>query len=275
MILASRLIAANILCSSTKLLSPRSLSACVSQDNNNPNNVAYWRSRGLRSRPENWQSRVTEGAIERRLQAVANDAASRTSGERAADKARTAIIVEAVKASSLGSKAQVHKAGSQSKRTNVATSDLDLWVAGDEPVTRNQRKNFGGHLMSMLKQGGHEPVRILLKETSIRIEYRATSIDIVFDKHAFSGKVHPKPAQRFINNPRAAAAVRLLKARSPQKFKGEAIEKAVLAAQSQEKKQSLETLAVTALLLLATKPQVKELAARLAEGKQLQLPGKL
>ena len=64
------------------------------------------------------------------------------------------------------------------------------------------------------------------------------------------------PAQRFENNPKARDAVRLIKEGSPQKFNGEDIEKAVLAAQGREKGQSRETLAIAAFCELANWPQV-------------------
>ena len=64
------------------------------------------------------------------------------------------------------------------------------------------------------------------------------------------------PAQRFKDNPTARDAVRLIKEGSPQKFKGEEIEKAVLAAQGREKGQSREALAIAAFGELANRAQV-------------------
>ena len=238
---------------------------CVSPraDAKNPNNLEYWRSRGYKERPNDWSQRYHEKMTDGHLLAVANAAGSRSVQERKTDGMRTKSIVAAVK-HCLGNKVMVHKAGSQAKHTNVAASDLDLWVTGGGEMTKNQRIEVGETIKNSLIESGNAPVRVLLRETSILVEYHRTHIDIVFRDYA--GKIHPKPTARFKYNPKAQAAVRLIKeAPLGRKFEGDAIEKAVIAAQAQEKKQSIEEVAVGALLLLAYKPQVKEFAARLAE----------
>ena len=252
-----------LLLSSVSLRSShRSISACASQVNN-PNNPVYWKSRGYSSRPDNWESAAAQRAaaerLEGQLEATANAAASRTSGERAVAGWRTDTIVRAVKAS-LGGLVQVLKVGSQAKRTAVAGhSDYDLRVdVGEDCVSRAQRKVLRDNLTSMLTKGG-DRARVLLRETGIRIEFEDTNhFDVVFSKCCFSDKPRRMPAQRFENNPRARDAVRLIKQGSPQNFKGEAIEKAVLAAQGRNKGQSRETLAVAAFCELANRPQVEE-----------------
>ena len=243
----------------------------------NPNNPAYWHSRGFAERPEDWRERrehvYAQVETDGHLQAQANAAGSRPADQRRTDANRVSCIVDALKAA-LGSGTHVHKVGSQAKHTNVAKSDLDLWVTGTGDFGKASRKQVRDRINENLVCNGHTPARILLKETSIRVEYhRAPHIDIVFKD--FGGKHHPKPAERFRSNPRARAAVRLIKA-SPQgrNLKGEAIEKAVIAAQAHEKNQSIQTIAVTAIILLVTKPQVKRFAAQLA-GKELQLPSEL
>ena len=263
-----------LLLSSVSLRSShRSISACASQVNN-PNNHAYWKSRGYSSRPDNWESAAAQRAAEGRLEARANAAASRTSGERAVAGRRTDTIVQAVKAA-LGGHVQVRKAGSQAKRTAVAgRSDYDLWVdVGEECVSRAQRKVLRAYLTGMLTWDGDlvdvrdyltpmltwdgDHVDVILRETGIRIEFEDTNhFDVVFSKCCFSDKSRRMPAQRFENNPKARDAVRLIKDGSPQKFKGEDIEKAVLAAQRREKGQSRETLAIAAFCELANRPQV-------------------
>ena len=246
-----------LLLSSVSLRSShRSISACASQVNN-PNNHAYWKSRRYSSRPDNWESAAAQRAAEGRSEARANAAASRTSGERAVAGRRTDTIVRAVKAA-LGGHVQVRKAGSQAKRTAVAgRSDYDLWVdVGEECVSRTQRKVLRDYLTSMLTGGGDRAV-VLLRETGIRIEFEDTThFDVVFSNCCFSDKRRRKPAQRFENNPKARDAVRLIKDGSPQKFKGEDIEKAVLAAQGRKKGQSRDTLAFAAFCELANWPQV-------------------
>ena len=204
-----------------------------------------------------------------RLEARANDAAFRTSGERAAANRRTDIIVQAVKAS-LGGKAEVRNAGSQAKHTDTSSSDHDYWVyVGDVGVSRAQRTDLRDTLVSMLTEGGWRPLLVLLRETGVRLEYKKGHVDIVFDKMLFNDKTHTKPKpQRFTNNPKARDAVRLIKAGSPQNLKGEAIEKAVIAAQGRKKGQSFDTVALAAFRLLAHRSQVKEFKAWLSDGEE-------
>ena len=247
-----------------------SMSAWLSyQASKNPNNPADWKSRGLASRPDNWKTEAAQRAVSGRLEARANEAASRTSGERAAANRRTDIIVQAVQAS-LGGKAELRKAGSHAKHTDTASSDHDYWVyVGDVGVSRAQRTDLRDTLVSMLTEGGWRPLLVLLRETGVRLEYKKGHVDIVFDKQLFNDKIHTKPKpQRFTNNPKARDAVRLIKAGSPQKFKGEAIEKAVIAAQGQEKDQSFDTVALAAFRLLANEPQVKQFRAWLSDGEK-------
>ena len=256
-----------LLLSSVSLRSShRSMSACASQVNN-PNNHAYWISRGYREgRPDNWESAAAQRAAEGRSEARANAAASRTSGERAVAGRRTDTIVQAVKAA-LGGHVQVRKAGSQAKRTAVAgRSDYDLWVDVSEGcVSRAQRKVLHDYLTSMLTRGG-DRADVFLRETGIRIEFEDTNhFDVVFSQCCFSDKPRRMPAQRFENNPKARDAVRLIKDGSPQNFKGEAIEKAVLAAQGRKKGQSRDTLAFAAFCELANWPQVVEFRAWLSD----------
>ena len=266
MLLRGLLTAHTLLLSSVGLRSPhRSISACANQVNN-PNNPAYWQSRGRKSRPDNWESEVAQRAAEGRLEARANNAASRTSRERKVARWRNSIIVQAVKAS-LGTHVQVHKVGSQAKHTDVARSDQDFWVdVGDKCVSRAKRKHLRDKLTSMLNEGRGDPARVELRATTVRILLEDEEhIDVAFSSYCFSSKQHHKPAQRFTNNPKARDAVRLIKDGSPQKFKGEAIEKAVLAAQRQKKGQSIDLLALEAFCLLANKPQEEEFTAWLSD----------
>jgi hypothetical protein len=223
----------------------------------NSNHPAYWQSRGVP--PGDWESPVAQ-RLEGKLHTMANAAASRPDGVRKAAKRRTEIIKQAVKAS-LGGKAEVRNAGSQAKHTDTSSSDHDLWVyAGDVGVSRAQRKDLRDHLVVMLTEGGWRPAAVLLLQTSVRLGYSKGQVDIVFDR--FNDKIHSKPTLRFKNNPKARAAVRLIKD-CPQKFKGDAIEKAVLAAQRQKKRQRIQALTVDALGLLATESQVKQCVAHL------------
>ena len=226
----------------------------------NPKHPAYWQSRGLPT--GDWENPVAQRALEGQLHAMAHTAASRPSGVRVAADRRTDIIVQAVQAS-LGGKAEVRKVGSQAKHTDTASSDHDYWVyVGDVGVSRAQRTALRDRLVSMLTKGGWRPVLILLKETSVRLEYKTGQVDIVFDRKLFGDKTHTKPKPRLKNNPAARAAVRLIKD-CPQNFKGDAIERAVLAAQGQKKGQRIQELTVIALGLLATESQVKQCVADL------------
>ena len=246
-----------------------SLRVQINQANQiNPNHPAYWQSRGLP--PGDWESPVAQRALEGQLHAMANAVASLSSGVRAANSRRTDIIVKAVKAS-LGSHVQVHTGGSQAKHTFTSGSNHDLWVeVGNACVSRAQRTGLRDNLVSMLTKGGWRPRLVLLRETSVRLYYKKGHVDIVFDKCCFSDKVHSKPTPRFKNNPKARAAVRLIKD-CPQEFKGDHIEKKVIAAQHQKKGQRIQELTVTALDLLATESQMKQSVAYLNS----QLPGSM
>ena len=216
----------------------------------NPDHPAYWQSRGLAA--GDWESPVAQSALEGQLEAIANAVACRSSGVRAAtNNRRTDIIFQAVHAS-LGGKAEVSKAGSQAKHTDTSSSDHDLWVyAGDVGVSRAQRTALRDSLVSMLTESGWPPRLVLLRETSVRLYYKKGQVDIVFDRTLFNNKVHSEPTPRFRNNPKARAAVRLIKD-CPQNFNGDDIEKEVLAAQRQKKGQRIQDLTVAALGLLAT-----------------------
>ena len=198
------------------------------------------------------ESPVAQSALEGQLEAIANAVACRSSGVRAAtNNRRTDIIFQAVHAS-LGGKAEVSKAGSQAKHTDTSSSDHDLWVyAGDVGVSRAQRTALRDSLVSMLTESGWPPRLVLLRETSVRLYYKKGQVDIVFDRTLFNNKVHSEPTPRFRNNPKARAAVRLIKD-CPQNFNGDDIEKEVLAAQRQKKGQRIQDLTVAALGLLAT-----------------------
>ena len=262
MMLRGLLTTRTLLLSSVCLRSPRrAISACANQVNN-PNNDAYWQSRGLASRPDNWESEFAQRATVGRLEARANDAAYRISGERVAAGWRTNIIVRAVKAS-LGSHVQVHKVGSRAKHTDIVSrSDQDFFVdVGDDCLSRAKRKVLRDNLTSMLN-----PARVELRERTVRIRLNDEEhVDIAFSSYCFSSKPHPNPAQRFTNNPKARHAVRLIKDGSPQEFKGEAIDIAVLKAQKKKKGQSTDTLAFTAFCALANWPQVVEFRAWLSD----------
>ena len=261
MLLHRLLAARTLLLSSLSLRSPhRSISACANQVNN-PNNVAFWQSRGVASRPGNWKSKVAQRAADGRLQAVANGAAYRSKEARAAAGRRNKIIVRAVK-DSLGSHVQVHKVGSQVKHTDVARSDQDFWVdVGDDCLSRAKRKVLRDNLTSMLNKGA----KVELRECAVRILLDDDEhVDIAFSSYCFHSKQHHEPAQRFTNNPRARDAVRLIKDGSPQNFKGEDVEIAVLTAQKQRKGQSRDTLAFTAFCVLANWPQVVDFRAYLS-----------
>ena len=266
MMLRGLLTTRTLLLSSVCLRSPRrAISACANQVNN-PNNDAYWQSRGLASRPDNWESEFAQRATVGRLEARANDAAYRISGERVAAGWRTNIIVRAVKAS-LGSHVQVHKVGSRAKHTDIVSrSDQDFFVdVGNACVSRPRRKSLRDNLVAMLSADDY-PMRVLLRQTGIRIELKETDhVDIIFSKCCFSDKPRPMPAPRFENNPKARHAVRLIKKGSPQKFKGETIETAVLTAQKEKKGQSTDTLALTAFCALANRPQVVKFRAWLSD----------
>ena len=211
--------------------------------------------------------------LDGQLQALANALASLPIDVRKAAKRRTNVIVQAVEAS-LGGQAKVYLAGSQAKHTDIWSSDHDYWVeTGGLGVSRTERTDLRDNLASLLTERGWRPRLVVLLDTSVRLYYRKAQVDIVFDRTRFSDKTHSKPTPRFKNNPKARAAVRLIKD-CPQKFKGVAIEKAVLAAQQEKKRQRIQELTVNALGPLTNDASqvgqcVAHLNSQLPEGMQI------
>jgi hypothetical protein len=184
------------------------------------------------------------------------------------------VIVQAVEAS-LGGRAQVCMAGSQAKHTDIWSSDHDYFVdTGGLGVSRSERTDLRDNLASMLTAGGTcRPRLVILRESSVRLYYRKAQVDIVFDRTRFNDKTHSKPTPRLKNNPKARAAVRLIKD-CPQKFEGDAVEKAVLTAQRQKRRQRIQQLTVNALGLLANDESqrrqcVAHLNSQLPEGMRM------
>ena len=95
----------------------------------NPNNAAFYQSRGVSTRPGNWQSHAShaDSTMSRSIRTSACEASASSAQSRAAFAADMRAVNQVVQSGGFGG--QAHKAGSQAKHTNVAgRSDLDVRV---------------------------------------------------------------------------------------------------------------------------------------------------
>ena len=117
----------------------RPLVCCAQSDlARNPNNQAFWRSRQYEERPADWQEKALELKRSGRMTADANAAASKTKPkEQFIGKVMKAVQLSAKQV--LGPKTRVLKAGSLKKHTDIATSDLDIYLDMTDPMTQKQK----------------------------------------------------------------------------------------------------------------------------------------
>ena len=206
----------------------------------NPNNDAYWQARGFSARPPSWQDEVARMKKEGESTAAANLAASKP-------LARQRLIgqvtraVECCAKQVLGGNAKVHRKGSLKKKTDIAaTSDLDLWIELPEkmPMTRKQKQRLAVDLLRKTFTFDAETIsftRVLNQQWSLVLECNGLSVDVVPQYATFRSKAASAPKDDFKHNSRAREAVRLVKDKHPNRWKGKTIERAVLQAQKKRK----------------------------------------
>ena len=130
----------------------------------NPNHPSFWKKLGIDHRPDNWKAYVSfvddpivmsdlrrqaderpddwvDPATHKRrrglLEFKINQAACRSKEERKAAGRDAVKVVDAAK-KALGGQAMVLKNGSQAKKTDLNTSDLDLKIAGTQMTSQTR-----------------------------------------------------------------------------------------------------------------------------------------
>ena len=211
----------------------RPLVCCAQSDlAMNPNNQAFWRSRQYKQRPADWQERALELKKSGRMEADANANASKPKPT----KQFIGKVMKAVRQSAkqvLGPKTQVLMAGSLKKHTDIASSDLDIYLEiADEPMTRKQKQELTEDLR---KNVGKRVREVQERAKSIKLfGANGMTVDIVPSKSTFRDPDKmptPPPKKGFHNNTKAQVAVRILKEQYKKQWKGMTIERAVLEAQ--------------------------------------------
>ena len=171
----------------------------------NPNNSAYWQSRGSDSRSIYWEEEIEKKRREGLLEYVANTSAATNKKAMGRDIVRVERIVKKV----LGGDISIYKGGSQKKHTNIKDSGLDLKINVANPLTFEDRDKLRRELEA---EFGSENVEVGNKVHTIRGESR--NIDL-FPQMAeyFSSdvKVDKLGVEPFKTNNVGRNAVRVLK----------------------------------------------------------------
>ncbi|CAD7923481.1 unnamed protein product [Amoebophrya sp. A120] len=182
-------------------------------DQLNPQHDTYWETRAAR-RPsqEDIEELVNQNQADRAVHTQACQVAARTAEEKKAIGRDTDRIVKILQR--IVPKCEVRKAGSQSKGTNVRGSDLDLRVTVPEKVsevgiTSAQWEKLVGELESA-------EFSVEIGKKVLKITNAACDIEIVPNRaeHIPDGvgwKQRLVNPNQFKNNPKAQAAVRVLK----------------------------------------------------------------
>ena len=211
------------------------MSGAFKQLQMNPNNNAFWQARGLIERPGNWQDEVKRMKNEGLLTAAANLAAAKSPARKQLIGTVTRKVEHAAK-EILGGHAKVHHKGSVKKRTDIAaTHDLDLWIELPKasPVTKKQKQK----LAVELRKDTRTFKRVLNQEWSLMLECKdGLKVDVIPQHTTFRHSASSRPTKGFGNNPRARDAVRILKDKHPNRWKGKDIEIAVQQAQTQRRR---------------------------------------
>ena len=192
----------------------------------NPNNRQYHRSRGVESRPDNWQDQIAKNKREGHLEYRANTSASKINH---AAIGRDIVRIEKVVKNVLGKNVSVYKGGSVKKHTHIETSDFDLKIDVEYPVTDAQRNSL---TEALKKEYGAKNVEVTPKVHLIKGE--SGSIDLFPQKADYfspSTKVDKLGKEPFKTNTMARNAVRILKLDYLPHMPGIEIERSVLEAQ--------------------------------------------
>ena len=261
------------MCMSSGMMTGRALAivkrplVCCAQSDlaRNPNNQAFWHSRQYKQRPADWREKALELKRSGRMTADANAAASTMKPkEQFIGKVMRAVQLSAKQV--LGPKTLVLKAGSLKKHTDIATSDLDIYLEMADPMTGKQK----GELTENLRKNVGKRVRkVQERPKSIKLfGANGMTVDIVPSKSTFRDPVKmptPPPKAQFHNNPKAQVAVRTLKQYSEQhkkQWQGRIIERAVLEAQHAKAGQNAAELHDSALKKLRPQAVSRQDAVR-------------
>lgn len=236
----------------------RPIVACARSDAKNPNNEAYWLSRQYKERPANWKAKASETKRSSQLTAKANAAAAKTQATvRFIGKVMHSVNLSAKRV--LGEKTQVLKAGSIMKHTDIATSDLDIYLQlpdAKQMTTQDKRllaEDLRHHVGKRVREVQERSKSIKL------IGANGMTVDIVPSKATFRDPIKmptPAPKDRLHNNPKAQDVVRNLKLYSDDHkkgWKGRIIEGVVLQEQRAKAGQSTAELYKRALMKMKCK----------------------
>eukprot|EP00439_Symbiodinium_sp_Y106_P058451 s3606_g8.t1 len=197
-------------------------------DEHNGNNEAFWQKLGYDRRPDDWEERYAAIRAKRqqagRLEYETNHAVSRSPEQKSAS---------------------VMIAGSRAKKTDLATSDQDYYIAWETPVTLQTREDLQEELekrfLGAVEVTKHGTLRVPGESGQLCITFaRAIFYDESFEERARLDKdafKHNRPAQQ------AVRAVKLKLQDAGIKVKGHTLERAVLTVQEEHPDASFYDLA--------------------------------
>ena len=217
----------------TRSTNPTVAAASNHANQMNPNHPAYWQTRGAAQRPADFESESKKRAASGEFEYRANAAAAKDQALRAAEGAAMRRVEAAAK-SALGGQAQVLRAGSQKKHTDVASrSDLDVVVKAPEPLTREAQRALGGALAAQFPES-----RVVTRKYIHQVQTKDIKVDVVPHQATYQPQTGKLPTDRFKNNPKGRDAVRNLKTYAKEHglvWKGDQLEKTVLEVQKLNK----------------------------------------
>jgi len=217
-------------------------------DEHNGNNEAFWQKLGYDRRPDDWEERYAAIRAKRqqagRLEYETNHAVSRSPEQKSASVRDTVKVIEATK-EVFAPQAQVMIAGSRAKKTDLATSDQDYYIAWETPVTLQNREDLQEELekrfLGAVEVTKHGTLRVPGESGQLCITFaRAIFYDESFEERARLDKdafKHNRPAQQ------AVRAVKLKLQDAGIKVKGHTLERAVLTVQEEHPDASFYDLA--------------------------------
>lgn len=200
----------------------------------NPNNDAFWKARGIDSRPSNWHEKVNahkrDGALHHRA-----DQAGHLSQDQRRKIGEDVEKIERAAKDVYGGDAQVYKDGSIRKGTNIPGSDVDTKIAVSTPATMEQRHDLQSELG---KAFGNENVE--QGENHDVVKGASGELDVLPSRANYYGDIEMDPPglNPFHTNTKAASAVRNIKLDAQElgeKVKGKDVETKVLRVQQENK----------------------------------------
>ena len=197
----------------------------------NPNNRAYWISRGYSDRPADYANVSLQQKADGQLESRANNLGHISDSQRKAMGSDIRKIESAAKAV-YGGDAKIRKGGSIYKKDNTPKSDLDLKIEVDTPATDDQRRQFQQEIGKHFSVSGK--VVDIVHGSSGDIDVMPSKADN-FPKDFELDKMGVEP---FKTNHVGRDAVRLVKddfSKYGKKIKGKEVEDAVLNIQQKNK----------------------------------------